>query len=281
MSKPVVAIGMPAYGPQNLDVMLNVNQITHQMQDVATFGGLLTERVSNVDINRNKIVDLFLRKTNADYLWWIDADNTPPVDALGRLLGVRKELVSGLYYGGKVALSKNADIRPVAYLRRPDGAYHTLDQVYQWERGEIIPVDGVGMGCFLTHRSVYEKIEDEFAIVQAMNGWQFTVKKTDIKQPLADEPTKHPYAYEIRKDTFHLPVRKPSLTSSIFPHFQCQFTRTEDFVFCENAKAVGFDIFVDTSVEVGHVKSLSVDGAVYRENKNLVADGRPKEVTHV
>lgn len=281
MSKPVVAIGMPAYGPQNLQVMLNANQLTHQMSDVATFGGMLTEQVSNVDINRNKIVEVFLKHTNADYLFWIDADNVPPVDALVRLLGVQKELVSGLYYGGKIGLSKSADIRPVAYLRREDGAYHSLDQVYQWERGEIVPVDAAGMGCFLTHRSVYEKIEQEFEVVQAMNGWKFTVLKDSIRGELSDEPKIHPYAYEVRKDAFYLPVRKPTLTHSEFPHFQCQFTRTEDFVFCENAKAVGYQIWLDTGVEVGHVKNVTLDGAVYRENKNLVADGRPQEVTHV
>lgn len=274
--KPKVAIAMPAYGTQYTDVIVNTNELSVEMLRFAEWGGFFVEGVSNVDINRNKIVKRIL-ETDAEYIWWIDADNLPPVDSLRRLLDVGKPLVSGLYYGGNLT----SDIIPVAYLRRPDGAYHALHTVYQWERGEIVPVDAVGMGCFLTHRDVFTDIENNFVDVQAFGGWRFTVHKDDLKGELPEQPKKHPYGGTIHKGTYYLPVYKPTVTGAPFPHFQCQFTRTEDFVFCENAKRLGYEILVDTSVEVGHQKHWNVTGKDFRKQKGLATDPTPQEEVYV
>lgn len=264
MSK--ISIGITAYGPQPSVLTYHITHIAIEIERLGhTFGELLIEGVSNVDLNRNKIVQRFLQ-SDADYLWWIDADNTPPIDSLLRLLAVGKPAVSGLYYGGVVGV----DPRPVAYLRRSDGAYQSLDVVYQWERGEIVPVDAVGMGCFLTHRSIYEDIEDKYEVIQALNGWSMTIHKDDIVGKVG-EPQKHPYANKIKNGVLYVPVVKPSLEIP-FPHFQCQFNRTEDFVFCENLKRLGYDILVDTSVEAGHWKLQAILGSDYRKQKGLVTN---------
>lgn len=268
---------MPAYGGLPSDTIVNTNEITVELLKVAEWGGMFVEGSSAVDINRNKIVDRVL-KTDADFIWWIDSDNLPPVDALGRLLGVRKPLVSGLYYGGAI----NTQVIPVAYLRRPDGAYHALNSIYQWERGEIVPVDGVGMGCFLTATDVFRHIEKEFVDIQTQQGWRTTVHKDDIKDAeLRDAPNpNHPYGNKIKNGMLYVPVFKPT-AANIFPHFQSQFTRTEDFVFCENARRLGYEIMLDTSVEVGHLKQQNVDGKTFRKHWGKSPSDKVQEVVHV
>jgi hypothetical protein len=173
-------------------------------------------------------------------------------------------LVSGLYYGGS---NKDSTHNPIAYIKREDNAYYPLDGVYQWEIGEIVPVDAVGMGCFLTHRTVYEDMMAQFTTVQAFNGWVFTVHNDKVSGLEDFDPKKkaHPYAGQIKKGTYHLPVFKPSVSGVEFPFFQSQFTRTEDLPFCENAKEIGYQIQVDTSVEVGHVKPDIITGEDHRK----------------
>lgn len=277
--KPKLSIGIPAYGPQDALFWQPLADMIGHLNEYVEYKDLLVLGTSNTDINRNKLTQTFL-ESDSEWLWWIDADNPPAVDAIARLLAVGSELVSGLYYGGTV---QGGEHDPIAYIRRPDGSYYPLDDVYQWERGEIVPVDAVGMGCFLTHRSVYENIEENFEMVQALNGWIFTLHKDDTSGIPDEYDAKklHPYANKIKKGTYHLPVFKPTINLATFPHFQCQFTRTEDFVFCENVKRLGYSIQLDTSVEVAHVKSGMITGGDYRKGRGLTTDGSVEEVDHV
>lgn len=275
-SKPKICLGTAAYGPQTNLFWAQYAIIAAELHKYATFVNLIVSGVSNVDINRNKIVDEFLR-TDAEWLWWIDADNLPPVDALRRLFAVGEPLVSGLYYGG----SLRDEITPIAYLRREDGAYHNLKQIYQWERGEIVPVDAVGMGCFLTHRSVYTDIAEQYVAVQTGNGGMTSVHRDDIHGELREQPINNDYSYTVRKGHLYMPVYQPSVADPIFPFFQCEFNRTEDYVFCEQAKRVGYRILLDTSVEVGHIKDFNYDGTLFRNNNGLVTDATIEEVVHV
>jgi hypothetical protein len=263
MSKPKLSIGIAAYGPQESLFWQPLGDMIGHLHKYVEYVDLLVMGVSATDINRNKIVDTFMN-TDSEYLWWIDADNPPAADAVERLLGVGKPLVSGLYYGGSQGSSKH---NPIAYIKREDNTYYSLDSVYQWEVGEIVPVDAVGMGCFLTHRSVYEDMRVNYVQVQAGNGWQFTLHKDKVRNLTEYDAAKkgHPYSGQVKDNTFFLPVSLPTISELDFPYFQSQFTRTEDLPFCENAKELGYEILVDTSIEVGHVKPSMITGEDFRK----------------
>ena len=233
--------------------------------------------VSTPDINRNRVADKFL-KSDAEWLFWIDADNPPPLGTIERLMEPRHELISGLYFGGDI----KREMQPIAYVINERGGYHTLKQVKPlWNKGEILAVDAVGMGCFLTHRSVYEDIMENYTVLQRLSGGKACVKNEDIKGEVPDDMSKHPYAQQVRKGILYDPIITYDMTDKDFPFFMCQFGRTEDYVFCEMARELGYMIWVDTFVEVGHVKAYPFDADDYRNQTGQVPSDVPQEVDYV
>jgi hypothetical protein len=244
--------------------------------EIAQFGGVLVSAVSTTDINRNKIVDTLFKETSAEWLWWLDSDNPPPAGSLRRLLGVGEPLVSGLYYGGDT----KTDLLPVAYLRKPEGTYVRLDEVYQWERGEIVQVDSVGMGCFLTHRSVYEDIQNNFVMLQRKSGGITAVHKDKIHGDVLHD-AKHPYEGQVRKSTLYDPVIPITNPDFLFPYFVCQYTRTEDYWFCEMVRELGYTIWLDTSVEATHLKPYGYSGEDFRKQHGLSTEPGVRSIVYV
>lgn len=274
---PKIALGIAAYGDQP-------SQWWRQGFDA--IGLLWREGIeytktyhsggSNVDINRNRIVDEFLNEEDnpAEWLMWIDADNPPPIGAIHRLLSFDRPAVSGLYFSGTI----DQEMSPIAYIRNKQGAYNSLKSIRpNWEPGELLQVDAVGMGCFLTHRSVYEKILEDFTMYQRYSGGLIALKNSDIHGEIPEEPAKHPYANQVRKGVYYEPIVQVSHKNPVFPFFMCQFMRTEDMHFCELVRD-SQEIWLDTSVEVPHVKDQAWKGSHYRMIENLVPDPTPKEM---
>ena len=50
--------------------------------------------------------------------------------------------------------------------------------------------------------------------------------------------------------------------------FELRFGRTEDMGFFEKARRVGHQLWLDTSVECGHLKEQAITGKEYREGTN-------------
>jgi hypothetical protein len=278
---PKVALGIAAYGGQSS---------RWWRQSFDSIGVLWKEGIeytrtyhsggSSVDINRNRIVDEFLyeEENPAEWLMWVDADNPMPIGEIHRLLSLDKPMVSGVYYSGEL----ETEMGPIAYVRNKEGAYNSLKSIRPfWEPGEILQVDAVGMGAFLTHRSVYEKILEDFTMYQRYTGGLIALKNSQVKGEIPVEPNlKHPYNLQVRKGVFHEPIVQVSHRDPKFPFFMCQFSRTEDMHFCELVRD-SHEIWLDTSVEVGHVKDTTWTGAHYRFTENLRPNPEPVERDYV
>jgi hypothetical protein len=252
-----VVIGIPYYGPQEAVFWSSLAMLISvlPLQDI-DFYGLVTIGAMSTDYNRNQIVDGFL-KLPAEWLFWIDSDMEIPKGAIRRLLDMGKTLASGIYYG------KGEPHPAIAYHRTPDGAYAPIDKRSTWRRGEIIPVDAAGMGCMLTHRSVYEDIRATHRIVQRANGGRMVLHKDDIHGDLTNGKA-HPYARKVHKGVYYEPVCETSVDSSVFPYFGTELTKTEDLWFFELAARAGHKPWLDTSVECGHISSIPFTGSDYR-----------------
>lgn len=270
VAKPKVALGIVSYGPQDPDFWIPLSDFTGKLyQDGVDYMGIHHSGASNTDTNRNVVVKQFL-DGKADWLFWIDADNPPPQRSLRRLLSHKQPAVSGLYFGGK----PSERLFPVAYISIPGGAYANIRKVRDWEKGEILQVDAVGMGCFLTHRSVYEKIQEDFVYFQRASGGLLAILKSKVK---SIESKPNPYAGTVRKGLYYDPVKPAQLSNPKFPFFISQYNRTEDMPFCEMLRHK-HEIWLDTSIEVGHVKRKALDGEDYRDAEAQIPNPDIQEV---
>ena len=261
MAKPrdKVTLGVPYYGRQDA---LWWHTLVHKVGNFhkmgLEYGGIILHSTSMTDRNRNTIAEKFL-KTDSDWLFFIDTDTIVPDGAIRRLVNLDVTLASGLYYG------KGKDHPPIAYIRIPEtGLYRPLHKVYQWERGEIIPVDACGAGCLLVHRSVFEDIKKQYTEVQRVDtGGVFIIHNDDIRGKIVGGQVNNSDGLVIqgqhRQRVMGITFDKP------FPYFICEYGRTEDMHFFEVAKRAGHQVYLDTSIECGHLRSAPVKGEDYRE----------------
>lgn len=211
-------------------------------------------RNSLTDSNRVKVARGFLAGS-ADYLWFLDDDTIPPKGALTSLLSLGKEFVGGLYFLGKPPHN------PIAYRRAADGMYAA---VYHYAHGALLPVDSIGMGCTLIHRSVFEKIMAEHVVYERPTGSLVPVHKSlvgaaDVAFIGKDVPDTF-----VANGYLHMKLRRwESGDTRPWPFFALEYGRTEDHHFCELAGNVGIRPFLDTTVVCGHVKPRTIDRADY------------------
>lgn len=271
--KNKVAIGIAAYGPQPPSFWLPYSEsISRLHEDGIEFDGTYWKGTSAVDVNRNEIVHEWYNEQRSEWLWWIDADNPPPIGSLKRLLQLNKPLVSGVYYS-----TQRKGVSPIAYLRdHKTGIYYSLTK---WTPGELRQVDAVGMGCFLTHRDVYTDIVKEYTVCQRSSGGLVVVHNDDIRGKIPVVPGKHPYSGKVRNGIYYDQVVQCTLRDAAFPFFMAQFTRTEDMPFCELAKGIGYEVWLDTSVEVPHCKEQIITGEDFRDQDR--PDATPRDFDNV
>jgi hypothetical protein len=265
--KNKVGVGMVTYGPQEPSWWLPMlEEFANFHKHGIEFDQIYWQGTSDIATNRNTVAQDFLDKNTSDWLWWIDSDNPPAIGTLYRLLQLGEPAVSGLYYSGR----EYDQVTPIAYVRNPkSGGYAPIPvnkKHGEQATGEILPVDAVGMGCFLTHRSVYEKILEEYTYLQrGTSGGCLPIRKENIRgKEITKEVVKHPYAGTVKDGIFYEPVVVPQFAQKKFPFFYSQHNRTEDMPFCEMLRGSGTTIWVDTTCEVGHVKHDVISGGNYR-----------------
>jgi hypothetical protein len=178
---------------------------------------------------RSQVVDGFLKPDgpfrDADWLWWIDADMTFEGDVLDRLMDVAdaedRPIVGGLCFGG----SDPSNLYPTIYdLGRDADGGLVIDRRSDYPPDTLVGAGATGGACVLVHRTVFVKMAAAFANMP--NG----------------SPNPYPWYAEGHVDHRGVPVG-------------------EDIVFCIRAQALGIPVTVDTSVKLGHHKSVILDEA--------------------
>lgn len=161
------------------------------------------------DMGRNALVRACL-EGKYEYLFFLDSDVVPPNDAIYRLLAHKQPIISGLYcrrsppHGIPVMIRRQ---------RLPNGTFNH-NWVTQYNPGSIVEVDMVGAGCFLIHRSVFEKMAQK-----------------------PESPSRPWFEWKVDMQ-------------GIAPPEECL---SEDFVFDNRCKRLGYKILVDTGVVCRHV----------------------------
>ncbi len=229
---------------------------------------------SFLDVNRNIVADMWLKAETSDWLFWVDADNPPSPAVLRALLDLDRPLVSGIYYS---ATGKDGKYTPISYVRDGEtGLYVPLSEL-GWTKGEILQVDVGGMGCFLTHRDVYVDIMKEYAVYTRESGGSLVIRKDQVTGEVPEKAVKHPYAGKVKKGMYYEPVIKADKARE-FPFFLKEFLKSEDMHFSKLARDIGYEIWVDTSLEVGHVKEWTITGKDFRDVERPGATPRERNL---
>lgn len=268
---PRVDIGFACYGmqPPNwwLPIMINLlaeNGTTCEIGEIHASFAMLPDNNKNMiadgqknrsaqtDEQRQKCIAGF-RSGTAEWLMFIDDDTVPPKGAIGKLLALKRRLVSGLYFNA------SDKVDPVAYFRRPDGSYSSINTYCP---GEVIEVDGIGMGCALIHRSVFDEIEAGHEVFITPKAELIAIPKDKIRDHMRN---KNPKEF-IANGVLHTPVwPKPEDDIRPFPFFALRQSRTEDLDFCELAANVGIKPYIDSRIICDHWKLKPINKKAYNE----------------
>lgn len=155
-----------------------------------------------------------VQRMRGDWVLFIDSDMVFDTQAIGRLVLTRDE--HDLDMLGGLCFQRVPPHQPTLYMRESptEGGYAFLEK---WDK-DLVEVDGTGMAFVIIHRRVFERVVQKFQ--DASFAW----------------PT-----YEKRIET-----QPPNF-------FRWTDGVGEDLRFCQDAKASGSRIFVDTRNRIGHV----------------------------
>ncbi len=152
-------------------------------------------------------------ESGAEWLFFIDSDVLVPQHTLERLLMHRLPIVGGLYY------RRHPNTHAEVFRFAPGSTQ--LDPIpdYSLQPG-LNEVDGIGCGCLLIHRRVFE------ALIPRVKKLTIPSGGTNFEM------------YEF----FKYSIAEPPFTS-------------EDLTFCILAREAGFKIYCDTTISCGHILS--------------------------
>lgn len=180
---------------------------------------------------RNEIITQFLFNRNiteAEWLWFADADMVWQPDALDRLLAVAdrssRPIVGGLCFaGGK----KGGEVFPTLY--RLNDETGGAEPIKDYPKG-VVKVDMTGAAFLLIHWSVLARMGEAFDTLP--NG------------------VKNPYRWFVE-----------GMASKAGEPYG------EDIAFCIKANSLGIPVYVDTAVVIGHRKSHLLTEENFLEHK--------------
>ncbi len=229
-----------------LDVIVGRAAMPDMSKNIIAGGAMNGNNGRLTHENRNDIIPKF-EESGAEWLLFIDDDTPPVLDLLPRLLALDKPFVGGVYY------HRDDRAAPLIYRRTDSGMYAPL---VNFEKGALMPVDAMGLGCALIHKSVFEKIRENYRLMRRKRGSFFIMHQDDFRRAkmprfLADQPTIYD---DGRQMWMAEPVHdaEAEFSDRPFPYFDMESGRTEDIGFCERAQRVGFEIWVDTTLECKH-----------------------------
>src|SRR5579885_1467631 len=211
------------------------------LYDVATHrrvvegGGRLSYQAGcNLAGPRNEVVKKFLAYGKADWLWFVDSDMTFAPDTLERLLAEADPetapIVGGLCFG----FDDRGNIVPTLYGLTGESGDPDVTRFDSWPVDTMFQVVATGAACPLVHRSVFERMQ-----------------------------------------VFEHPGRTGQLGfNDAFPWFQ-ELEHggrpvSEDIAFCWRAGLLQIPVYVNTAVQIGHIKDRVLTAEAYHLSRELM-----------
>lgn len=201
---------------------------------------------------RNEVARAFLDTTDAEWLWFVDADMGFAPDTVDRLVRSADKyhapVMGGLAFAQRrtrTPLPGNLHAPGFAIIPTCYAYAETEDEVgfmpmADYGRDKVIKVAATGAACLLIHRRALEKIRQREG-----DAWF--------------DPMIHPAALKGGRRVF-----------------------SEDLSFCVRCQAVDIPVHVDTRVKTSHEKGgIYLDEAAFDRQQKIVELERPKDLAGV
>lgn len=173
--------------------------------------GLLTlSNSSLITQARSRVANFFINNTEHEYLFFLDSDIGFDAQDVLKLLSYQVPIVSGAY---------PMKILPERYC---------VDIVQPEERqGDLVKINGNGMGFVLIHRQVFIDIANHYP---------------GLKYVPSDYNSETPHTTEELNNSYHFFAEYKSQNGFM----------SEDKSFFHRAKQVGYDVWLDTTIKLNH-----------------------------
>lgn len=151
---PSVFVAVPNMGTIQTDLMLRIISWIYGAKVIF----FPPQNFSPVSVARNVCVREFL-KQGYDYLFFVDADTVPPVDAITKLLAADKKIISGVTCNLKLCNDGVLRPAPMVFKQMKNDSWEDGMTAVLQEKG-IEEVDAFGMSCCMIHKSAFDGMKE-------------------------------------------------------------------------------------------------------------------------
>lgn len=125
---------------------------------------IFTDNAKPLQRCRNRLLQ-WAMNDGADWILWVDSDNTPPKNGWRKLMKYNLPIVSGLYF------TRTPPYKPTAMMIND---HETYDFLIEYPKNALIKCDATGLGFTLMKREVFDKLQkDPFTWARYSEDIQF------------------------------------------------------------------------------------------------------------
>ncbi len=227
------------------------------------------DQATNIFAGRNWHCQYMLDNC-CEYLMMIDSDMTFDSGAVMKLISADKDVVSGL------AFIKTPPYSPVMGMRtHADRDFSSYKTIINWVDNALIQVDGIGTAFLLIKRKVLETIEGPwFCHIPNIDAIKLFASQQLVNQIRTNEDvllTLKEYdkivdgAYDNQEK-----VKQQKISEG--KNYKGPPVIGSDYYFCNKVIRAGFEIWVDTSIKLGHIGEAEYDIDDYKSWGGPVKD---------
>lgn len=228
-------------------------------------GNLWGESGANISKERNQLVNRFLDLPDGEWLLFVDSDMVFPKETIVRLLA-SAEVTGAKIVGGLCVLVGALGPIPTLFQFRSEDAITAVQ--YDYPDDAQLQVAATGAACLMVHREVFEayrtkQSDDKAWLTERRQAPDPTLREM-FDRDLVHEPSEE---FGWFQERVRLKYIEGAEGLDVNEHWI-----GEDIDFCLRMGALGYPIFVDCTLEIGHAKH----GRVWTASDIRDGTGRPK-----
>lgn len=212
-------------------------------------GNLWHESGANISKARNQLVRMFLDRPDGEWLLFLDSDMVFPQDTILRLLGAAAKANTKII-GGLCVMAGELGPIPTLFQRDDVPGSDGMTRVqFDYPDNSLLQVAATGGACLMVHRDVLDAYQQA---QQANKEWLLAqrgdpVVKELVARDLICDPSEEFGWFGER-------VRIRRIVTPDGREVNREHWISEDIEFCLRLGALGFPVYVDCTLEIGHRK---------------------------